>query len=107
MTNSKIKAFALSVLLFTLVSALYAQNEGALLLITNRKAKVVIDGDEVGVNEKGKPNKYQVAAGEHYLQVFSIPDRKEKSEVFTIEAGKQRVIKVDFQRSNYNNDITI
>lgn len=73
----------------------YAQDErGTILLIANTEAKVIIDGEEVGLLESNKPQKFLVDPGEHYLQVIYMGE--EKNEVLNIEAGVQKVLKFEF-----------
>ncbi|MEM9388834.1 MAG: hypothetical protein AAGA02_00085 [Bacteroidota bacterium] len=72
-------------------------SDGTILIISNKRAHVVIDGDEAGTVEPNKPQKFSISPGQHYLQVISESDNSEKNEVLDIELGKQIVLKYEFE----------
>ncbi|TRX61171.1 hypothetical protein FNH22_03705 [Fulvivirga sp. M361] len=75
-----------------------SQSEGTILVIANVKSRVLIDGDEVGAVTPNQPKKFSISSGQHYLQVISVDDKKEKNEVLEIESGKQQVLKYEFEK---------
>jgi hypothetical protein len=99
----KIKAMKFKIavqllLLLVLSQDLFAQESTSILIIANQNSKVLIDGDEIGSVGKGKPEKFQVNSGEHYLQIICLcPSQFEQNEVLNLEPNIQKVIKVEFE----------
>jgi hypothetical protein len=87
-----------SILCFAILCS-HAQSTA--LIITNRNAKVIFDGEEKGACEPNKPFKIVTTEGEHYAQVQYNSDGNliDKSEVINLETGKQKVIKLMFDES--------
>ena len=99
MRGIKIHQILIAVLLQVLiVNSSYSQTTGYILLISNIEAQVLIDSEEIGQIEADKPGKFKIAEGDHYLQFIPIDGREEKNEVLTIETGKQKVIKFEFEK---------
>ena len=84
---------------FTMAYESLSQSSGTILVIADTKAKVMLDGDEIGVIEVNKPSKFEVAEGEHYIQVVALVNHTEKSDVLNIVEGKQKVLKYEFGKS--------
>jgi hypothetical protein len=86
-------------ILITCFNAGQAQQTATLLVITNKKARIIFDGEEKGITEPNIPFKVATTEGEHYTQVQyeengSIMD---KAEVITLEAGKQKIVRLLFE----------
>ncbi|HEY0653530.1 MAG TPA: hypothetical protein VGD65_10390 [Chryseosolibacter sp.] len=76
----------------------FAQTESTFLVLTNRKASVLIDGELKGDSQPNIPFKVVTMAGEHYVQVqYQENDQTfDKAEIVVGEPGKQRIIKLLF-----------
>jgi hypothetical protein len=87
-----------TILVFITTFSIYSQTvKGTILVIANTEAKVLIDGEELGVINPNKPQKFEIALGQHYLQVISTSDNSEKNDILEIEEGKQQVLKYEFE----------
>lgn len=75
------------------------QTTGKVLIISDSKAHLMIDGEDFGVIEQGKPKKEELSPGEHYIQLFHNETGTEKSSVVEITEGKQVVYRVQFALS--------
>lgn len=85
---------------------LFSQNTGKLLIVANTLCEGYIDGESVGVFEKGKPSIHELSEGEHYIQAKYQQNGEEieKSEVVKIELEKQKVLKFDFSNLDNNSE---
>jgi len=87
-----------TILVFITTLSIYSQTvKGTILVIANTEAKVLVDGEELGVINPNKPQKFEIALGQHYLQVISTSDNSEKNDILEIEEGKQQVLKYEFE----------
>lgn len=82
-------------LVFILTENLAGQNTGSLLLITDKTCDLSIDGEKSKKVEAGQPAKFDLSVGEHYVQCVSA-DKIERNQIATIEASKQKVLKLQF-----------
>lgn len=98
----KTKASIVALFLTFLALNISAQSNATLLIISNQEARVLIDGDSLGVISANQPKKFEISSGEYYLQVITIGSNKEKSEIFSIEAGQQSVKKIEFDITDIN-----
>ncbi len=88
-------------LLITLkLTSAFAQENGTVLVIVNTNAKILIDGEDVGYVKKSIPSKFETIAGEHYIQAINDEENLNKGEIVTIEAGEQKIFKIDFDIKN-------
>lgn len=85
-------------ILLTFNALVYSQDATSILIIADVNSKVVVDGEKIGEVKKGKPEKFAVTSGEHYLQVICLcPSRFEENEILSLEPNSQKVIKVEFE----------
>lgn len=77
----------------------YSQELGKILVVSNAEAKVLLDGERIGKVNGVRPKKFEVSVGEHYIQIISITDKSERSEIINVEAGKQQVLKFEFEKT--------
>lgn len=94
------KSIAIYISLLTQFHYGHSQTTGHILVVSNVQAKVIVDGEELGVIKPNVPGKFELSGGEHYLQVISFSDDSEQNEILTIEAGKQKVLKYEFGITN-------
>lgn len=88
-----------TILVFITTFSIHSQTvKGTILVIANTEAKVLVDGEELGVIDPNKPQKFEVTLGQHYLQVISTSDNSEKNHILEIEEGKQQVLKYEFEK---------
>lgn len=92
------KVFLLPIVLGLLATSLdlTAQNNGSLLLISDFKAHLMLDGEDKGTIEANKPQKFELIKGQHYVQLFHSELGTERSSLIEIKQGKQIVHKVAF-----------
>ncbi|GAB5526503.1 MAG: hypothetical protein Roseis2KO_43750 [Roseivirga sp.] len=60
----------------------------------------MVDGEDQGYIEKGKPLKIELTGGEHYLQLFHAVNGAEKADVIEVPENKQIVHRVSFDLPN-------
>lgn len=72
--------------------------QGTILIIPNDDCKVIVNGEESYDCAKGKPQKIILAFGEHYIQANS--NEEEISKIIEVSDEKQKIIKLDFGKSN-------
>lgn len=89
----------LLILLIFVPFQILCQGYGTVLLISDAKAHLMVDGEDQGYVEKGKPLKIDLLNGEHYLQLFSTTNGAEKADVVKVQEGKQIVHRVSFNVS--------
>ncbi len=93
------KVYLVTIIVLVSASISFAQYEGSsILIISDTKSRILIDGDELGVILPKKPTRFQTSSGEHYLQIVSFFSKEEKSEIVNLEAGKQKVLKFTFKK---------
>lgn len=100
----------LTILLICIISSLsgFTQDSATLLIVANKNARVMFDGEKIGTVTKNVPGKFEVTAGEHYLQVIcQCPEQNEKSEILALEAGTQKVLKFEFALPEKREEITV
>jgi hypothetical protein len=80
------------------VTICQAQTESVILILTNKKANVLLDGEAKGECQANIPFKLVTSAGEHYAQVQYEQEGTvvDKGEVVVIESGKQKILKLMF-----------
>lgn len=76
---------------------------GHIVVVSNTDAKVIVDGDELKQLDGNTPSKFELSAGEHYLQVITLVTKKEKNEIVKVEEGKQKVLKYEFDDAHPSN----
>lgn len=85
------------ILLVILAHVSHAQNLASILIVSDKNARVLFDGAEIGQLLKNKPGKFEVTSGEHYLQVIcQCPEMLEKNEILNLEDNVQKVLKFEF-----------
>jgi hypothetical protein len=79
--------------------SLFAQTESTVLILTNKNAKVLFDGEEKGTAEANTPFKISSPGGEHYAQVqYDASGTKlDKGEIVVLEPGKQKIVRLLFE----------
>ncbi len=90
----------LTIVLASLAIQSSCQSTGTILVITNLESSVFLDSEEIGLLEPGKPGKFQISVGQHYLQVISVKGKMEQNEILEIASGKQLVLKYEFEEGN-------
>ncbi|WP_343855544.1 hypothetical protein [Fulvivirga kasyanovii] len=99
------------ILLVILAHVSHGQNLASLLIVSDKNARVLFDGAEIGQILKNKPGKFEVTSGEHYLQVIcQCPEMLEKNEILNLEGNVQKVLKFEFgetQPDSHINEISI
>jgi hypothetical protein len=85
--------------LSTVGPSLFAQTESTVLILTNKNAKVLFDGEEKGTAEANTPFKISSPGGEHYAQVqYDASGTKlDKGEIVVLEPGKQKIVRLLFE----------
>ncbi len=73
-----------------------AQNETTILVIPNLDSKILVDGIEKGQAKAGSALRIISEAGEHYVEAQS-SNGLTKGEVIQLEAGKQKILKLEFE----------
>jgi hypothetical protein len=74
---------------------LNAQSNGSLLLISDKTCELLVDGGDKKNVTANQPLKIELTTGEHYLQCTT-SEKVEQNQIVTIDAGKQKVIKLLF-----------
>lgn len=69
---------------------------GTVLIISDSKAYLTIDGNDQGLIEDGKPMRIELKLGEHFIQFIHASTGAEKSSVLHILKGKQVVQRIEF-----------
>lgn len=71
---------------------------GTVLLISNLKGKVIMDGTVVGENKPLIPFRFNATSGDHYIQIQGTYQGKllDKGDVVSVEAEKQKILKFNF-----------
>ncbi|MEQ8926075.1 MAG: hypothetical protein RLO81_09705 [Fulvivirga sp.] len=83
---------------------LFSQDPTSLIIVSNSNSKVIVDGEKIGEVQKGKPEKFTITSGEHYLQVICLcPSGYEKNEILSLEPNTQKVIKIEFESAQSSN----
>jgi hypothetical protein len=86
-------------LLFAWIGSTQAQTtDGTVLLISNLKGKVILDGTVVGENKPLVPFRFNASPGDHYIQIQGNHQGKllDKGDVVNVEAEKQKILKFTF-----------
>lgn len=98
------KAKALSSLFFLIIiltGKVFAQGDVTLLVIPNLDSKIFLDGVEKGSTKAGSALRIITNAGEHYAEAQSLTGLT-KGEVIQLEAGKQKIVKFEFDLKEQN-----
>ena len=93
---------ALSILIGSSPSYLFAQDASTILVLSNKSGKLIFDGEEKGNCEANIPFKVVSTPGEHYVQVRTIENGniEDKGDVVVLEPAKQKVFKITFDESS-------
>lgn len=88
---------SMALLLFPVTSLSQGSN-GTVLLISNLKGKVIMDGTVVGENKPLIPFRFNATSGDHYIQIQGTYQGKllDKGDVVSVEAEKQKILKFNF-----------
>jgi hypothetical protein len=88
----------LTSVLFLFQIALFAQGQGAVLIISDKDCQVSIDGGTAEKITANAPKKISVASGEHFVSGDADVNgnKVNKSQVVNVDADKQKVVKFEF-----------
>ncbi|WP_017733696.1 hypothetical protein [Nafulsella turpanensis] len=96
-----------SLILIVLINLLaiqsFGQEVGNLIFTANKDGTVNLDGEELGEFTKNQVQKFPLTPGDHFLQVKTI-DGQVKDTIFSIEANKQLIIKLNFTKKSYSSN---
>ena len=105
----KQKGSCFLLIVFFSLQAVYAQEEVVLIVIPNQDSKIIIDGVEKGNTKTGAAFRVLISPGEHYVEAQSTSGVT-KGEILQLEAGKQKIHKVEFDipvQSTPNTEIIV
>src|SRR5260221_1893769 len=97
-TMMMLKTISTSCLLVMTLTISYSQNEAVVLIIPNVDAQIFLDGVEKGKTNAGAALRITAAGGEHYVEARTMAGLT-KGEVVQLESGKQKILKLDFDKS--------
>jgi hypothetical protein len=95
--KKRIPGIFLSAFIFVTSNAL-AQEEATILVIPNLDAKIIVDGIDKGQTKAGSALRVTTVSGEHYVEAQSV-NGLTKGEIVQLEAGKQKILKIEFEIS--------
>ena len=100
MENSGSKYFSLRLLISLWCCSwltVSAQEDATVVVVTNVKSIIRIDGIERGTTQPGSGFRLTVPAGEHYVEAQAASGNQEtKGHIVTLEPGAQEIIKFEF-----------
>lgn len=75
-----------------------AQDAAILLVISNHESKILLDGVEKGIAKANAAFRISTTVGEHYVEAERLGSgiSQNKGEIVHLEAGKQKIIKLEF-----------
>ena len=91
----KITRILLCAFVFLSVSV-FGQGDATILVIPNLDSKIFLDGIDKGQAKAGSALRIETAPGEHYVEAQSNTGLT-KGEIVQLEAGKQRILKIEFE----------
>src|SRR5260221_1925987 len=97
-TMMMLKTISTSCLLVMTLTISYSQNEAVVLIIPNVDAQIFLDGIEKDKTNAGAALRITAAGGEHYVEARTATGLT-KGEVVQLESGKQKILKLDFDKS--------
>jgi hypothetical protein len=97
--------FTLFICLIMLGAETFAQGDATVLVVTNLDTKVMVDGIEQGQTKAGSALRLNTTPGEHYIEAQASINgaTQNKGEVIQVEAGKQKIIKIEFETTQASN----
>lgn len=87
----------LSALLLAVHFLAFAQDEAVVIVVPSLESKILVDGIEKGVSKSGNAIRIITTGGEHYIEAQPLDNRfLTKGEAITLEVGKQKILKIQF-----------